>query len=72
MTPEQRRARGIAAKTLLNDETIQAAFAEVEAEIVGEWRRTPWFWRQRMKWNELRGLERLRARLASYAHQAPK
>lgn len=72
MTPEQRRARGIAAKALLDDETIRAAFEDIDAEIVAEWRRTVWPWRQRMKWNELRGLERLRQRLASYAGQAPR
>lgn len=72
MTPEQRRARGIAAKLLVEDETVKAAFADLEAEIVSEWRRTVWPWRQRMKWNELRGVERLRQRLASYAAQAPR
>jgi len=69
---QERAARGIRAKALMNDETVQAAFAEIEAEIIAEWRRTPWFWRQRMKWAELRGLERVRATLASYARHAPK
>lgn len=72
MTPEARRARGIAAKNIIEDETIRGAFEDIEAEIVSEWRRTVWPWRQRLKWNELRGLERLRQRLASYAAQAPR
>lgn len=72
MTPEARRARGIAAKMLIEDPTITAAFEDIEADIVNEWRRTLWPWRQRMKWNELRGLERIRQRLASYAGNAPR
>lgn len=72
MTPEQRRARGITAKALLADENVQAALAEIEQDIIAEWRKTPWFWRQKAKWNELRGLERLKSRLATYAGQAPR
>lgn len=72
MTPEARRARGIAAQMIVEDATIKAAFEELEAEIIGEWRRSVWPFRQRMKWHELRGLERLRGRLASYAAQAPR
>jgi hypothetical protein len=72
MNQQERAARGIRARELLNSAEVQAAFAEVEAEIIGEWRKTVWPWRQRMKWNELRGLERLRSRLASYAGQAPR
>lgn len=72
MTPEERAARGIRAKLLLDSAEVQAAFAEVEADITAEWKRTVWPWRQRQKWNELRGLERLRSRLASYAGQSPR
>lgn len=72
MTPEARRARGIAAKMLIEDEIIRNAFDDMEADIIGEWRRSVWPWRQRMKWNELRAVERLRQRLASYAAHAPR
>lgn len=72
MNKAQRAARGVRVKQFLEDEDLQLALAEVEAEITAEWRRTPWFWRQRMKWHELRGLDRLRSRLASYAGQAPR
>ncbi len=72
MNAQERAARGVRTKHLMNDADIQAAFAEVEAEIIAEWRKSPWFWRQRMKWNELRGLERVKSRLASYAMQAPR
>jgi len=69
---QDRAARGSRIKEWLADPDVQAAFADVEADIIDEWRRTPWFWRQRMKWNELRGFERLRSRLATYAGQAPR
>lgn len=72
MTPNERAARGARIKELLAHEDVQAALTEIEQDIIGEWRKTPWSWRQRMKWNELRGLERLRSRLASYAAQAPR
>jgi hypothetical protein len=72
VTPEDRAARGIRARQLLQSEEVQQALAEVEADIVAEWRKSPWFWRQRMKWNELRGLDRLRDRLSLYAGSAPK
>jgi hypothetical protein len=72
MNVHERGARGARIKELLSHADVQAALAEIEADIIAEWRKTPWFWRQKMKWNELRGLERLRTRLASYASQAPK
>lgn len=72
MTPNERAARGARVKELLEHEDVQAALADIEQDIITEWRKTPWWWRQRMKWNELRGLERLRSRLASYAGQAPR
>ena len=72
MTKEERAARGIRARLLLESAEVQQAFAEVEKDIIGEWRRSWMPWRQRMKWNELRGLERLRDRISNYAGQAPR
>lgn len=72
MTPSERQARGARIKELLSSEDVQAALESVEDDIISEWRKTVWPWRQRMKWNELRGLERLRTRLASYAGQATR
>ena len=72
MTPEQRRARGFRAKALLDSDDVKDALAEIEADITAEWKRSVWPWRQRQKWNELRGLERLKARLTSWASHAPR
>ena len=72
MTPTERAARASRIREFMAHEDVQAALAEIEQDITGEWRKTPWAWRQRMKWNELRGLERLKQRLANYAGQAPR
>jgi hypothetical protein len=68
MRAEERRARAARIRELMAHEDIQAVFAEIEQDIVSEWRRTPWFWKQKAKWNELKGLERFKARLASFAN----
>ena len=72
MNANERRARGARVKELLAHEDVQAALTSIEQEIIGEWRKSWMPWRQRMKWNELRGLDRLKARLASYAGQAAR
>ena len=72
MTENERQARGSRMREMLASDDVQAAFAEIEQDIIAEWRRTVWPWRQRMKWNELRGLERLKTRLANYAGRAPR
>ena len=72
MTPEQRRARGIAAEALLNDETLQAAWAELENDLRSQWEAC-WLPRKRDRiWNELRHVRALRKKLASYAGHAPR
>lgn len=72
MTPEERKARGIRARYLIDSDEVKQAFAEIEQDIIDEWRRSWWPFRQRMKWHELKGLERLRSRLSNYAGQAPR
>lgn len=72
MTPQERQARGARVREFLAHADVQAALAEIEQDIIAEWRKTPWFWRQRMKWSELRGLERLKSRLATYAGQSSR
>jgi len=70
MTPEQRRARGYIAKALLNDETLQAAWAELEDDLRRQWE-TCWLPRKRDRiWTELKHLRGLRAKLASFAGHA--
>lgn len=72
MTPEQRRARGVAANAIINDATIQDAWEDIENEIRGQWE-SCWLPRRRDRlWSELRHLKALRQRLASYAAHAPR
>lgn len=72
MTPEQRRARGYAAKALMDDPTLQAGWAELENELRGQWEGC-WLPRRRDRiWTELKHLRGLRQRLAGFAAQAPQ
>ena len=72
MNEGERQGRALRVREFLEHDDVKAALAEIEQDIITEWKRTPWFWRQRMKWNELRGLERLQTRLANYAARAPR
>lgn len=72
MTPEERRARGIRAKLLIESADFQAAIAELEAETIDGWRKSFWSFTRERRWHELRGLERIKNKLASYAGQAPR
>ena len=70
MTPEQRRARAYAAQAIIKDETILAAWAELENDLRAQWEacRLP---RKRDRiWNELKHVRALRGKLASFAGQA--
>ena len=70
MSPEDRRARGIAAEGLLNDDTLQQGWADIENELRSQWEAC-WLPRKRDRiWNELRHLKSLRQKLASYAGHA--
>jgi hypothetical protein len=67
VTPEQRRARGYAAKALIDDPTLQSAWAELENDLRTEWERC-WLPRKRDRiWNELKHLRGLRGKLANFA-----
>lgn len=72
MTPDERAARGARVKELLASDDVQAALAECEKDIVAEWRKAFTARGRERKWNELRGLERLKDRLATYAGRAPR
>lgn len=72
MNANERRARGARVKELLAHDDVQAALTSIEQEIIGEWRSTLSWWGQIKKAQELRGLDRLKARLASYAGQAAR
>jgi hypothetical protein len=72
VSPDQRRARGLAAQALLNDATIRLGWDEIENDLRSQWEAC-WLPRKRDRiWNELRHLKALRARLASYTSHAPR
>ena len=72
MTPEQRRMRAVAARTLLDDGTLQSAWAEIEADLRKEWEAC-WLPRKRDRiWSELKHLKALRHRLATYSGHMPR
>lgn len=77
MTPEARRARAYAAKALIGDETVNAAFDEIEGDIRREWEGCgatwgSWLWTRKRDrlWIELRTVQALRRKLASFAGHA--
>jgi hypothetical protein len=70
VTPEQRRARGYAAKALIDDPTLQAAWTELENDLRAQWE-TSLLPRKRDRiWAELKHLRALRGKLASFAGHA--
>lgn len=70
MSPEQRRARGIGTKVLINDPNVKDAFDQIEASIMAEWGRSWWPIKQRRLWHDLQAVRRLRQTLASFAAQS--
>lgn len=69
MSPERRRARGYAAKALIEDATLQEAWAELENDLRAQWEAC-WLPRKRDRiWTELRHVKALRTKLAGYAAQ---
>ncbi len=72
MTEGERQARGARMREFLAHDDVKAALAEIEQDIFHEWKGSLSWWGQIKKWNELRGLERLKLRLASYAGKAAR
>ena len=72
ITPGDRAARGIRARLLTDGDEVKQAFADIESDIIAEWQKALWPRTRDAKWNELKGLKRLRSRLAAYANAAPK
>lgn len=72
MTPEARRARGIAAQALLEDATIQQGWAEIENDLRAKWESCILPRKRDRIWNELRHIRALRHKLATFAGHAPR
>ena len=69
MTPEQRRARSYAAKALMEDQTLQDGWAQIEDDLRRDWERCILPRRRDRIWNELKHLRALRGKLATFAGQ---
>lgn len=67
MSPEERAARAVAIRALLDDANVKAAFAQVEADLVDEWRRCFDAGERDNLWRALKVLERLQTWLRSGA-----
>jgi hypothetical protein len=72
VSPEARRERAIRAKLLLENGSTNEAFDEVEADITREWADALWPRTRERLHAELKGLRRVRQKLASMAGQAPR
>jgi hypothetical protein len=72
VTEHDRRARGIAANALLNDETLQAAWAELENDLRAQWEGSILPRTRNRIWSQLRHLKALRQKLGTYAGHAPR
>ena len=70
MTPEQRRARSYAAKALMEDQTLQDGWAQIEDDLRRDWERCILPRRRDRIWNELKHLRALCGKLATFAGQA--
>ena len=67
MAPEERARRAVAVKALLDDPNVREAFASIEADLVGEWRRCFDAQERDNLWRAVNVLERLQAWLRSAA-----
>ena len=67
MTPGERARRAVAVKALLDDPNIRDAFAAIEADLVGEWKRCFDAQERDNLWRAVNVMERLQAWLRSAA-----
>lgn len=67
MTPAERAARAVSVRALLNDPNIQDAFAQIEADLIGEWRRNFNSAERENLWRALSIVERLKVWMNSAA-----
>ena len=64
---EERARRAVAVKALLDDPNVQDAFASVEADLIGEWKRARTADERENIWRAVNIMERLQAWLRSAA-----
>ena len=67
MNSEERSRRSAAVKTLLDDPNVREAFAAIEADLVGEWKRCFDAGERDNLWRAVNVMERLQAWLRSAA-----
>ena len=67
MTPEERAARAIAVRNLLDDPNIKDAFASIEQDLTEEWKRTFDAGERDNLWRTLNIMERLQQWLRTAA-----
>lgn len=67
MTPEERNARAIRVRALMDDADIKAAFDSIEADLIAEWKSAREQHERENCWHALRVMERLQVWLQSAA-----
>lgn len=67
MTPEERVARAISVRALLDDQNVKDAFAQIEADLVDEWKRCFDAAERDNLWRALNIMDRLKTWLVSAA-----
>lgn len=65
--PAERAQRAISVKALLDDPNIQAAFAQIETDLIAEWRRTFDAHERDNLWRTLQLIEKLQTWMRSAA-----
>lgn len=63
----ERAGRAVAVKALLNDPNVQDAFASIEADLIGEWRRCFDSAERENLWRALSVMDRLKVWMQSAA-----
>ena len=67
MNPDERARRAVAIRALLDDANVKAGFAQIEADLVDEWRRCFDAQERENLWRALQVVERLTTWLRSGA-----
>lgn len=68
MTPEERNGRAARIREFLDHPDVKDAFAEVESDLTGEWKRTFDTQGRENIWQAIRALGLFQAKLAAWSH----